>query len=50
MNVTGVGITSGALYTYVDFVIAKNQPFVGGSMAGDGKMSKRININFGYYF
>lgn len=50
MNVTGVAITSGGLYTYVDFVVAENQPFVGGSMAGDGDVNKRVNINFGYYF
>lgn len=50
MNVTGVAITSGGLYTYVDFVVAENQPFVGGSMAGDGGVNKRVNINFGYYF
>ncbi|WP_376708408.1 carbohydrate porin [Shewanella surugensis] len=50
MNVTGVAITSGGLFTYVDFVVAENQPFVGGSMAGDGGVNKRVNINFGYYF
>lgn len=50
MNVTGVAITSGGLYTYVDFVVAENQPFIGGSMVGDGEVNKRININFGYYF
>ncbi len=50
MNVTGVAITSGGLYTYVDFVVAENQPFVGGSMAGDGGVNQRVNINFGYYF
>ena len=50
MNVTGVAITSGGLYTYIDFVIAENQPFIGGSMVGDGDTNKRLNINFGYYF
>ncbi|GGI74945.1 outer membrane beta barrel protein [Shewanella gelidii] len=50
MNVTGVAITSGGLYTYVDFVVAENQPFIGGSMVGDGDTNKRLNINFGYYF
>ncbi|WP_394393600.1 carbohydrate porin [Shewanella woodyi] len=50
MNVTGVAITAGGLYTYVDFVVAENQPFIGGSMAGDGEVNKRVNINFGYYF
>ncbi len=50
MNVTGVAITAGGLYTYVDFVVAENQPFIGGSMVGDGEINKRLNINFGYYF
>lgn len=50
MNVTGMAITSGGLYTYVDYVIAENQPFIGGSMAGDGDTENRFNINFGYYF
>ncbi|WP_329741083.1 carbohydrate porin [Dyella sp. A6] len=50
MNVTGVSVAAGGLFTYFDFVTARNQPFIGGSMAGDGKMEHRININFGYYF
>ena len=50
MNVTGVAVGAGDLYTYFDFVTAKNQPFVGGSMAGDGKVHHRFNINFGFYF
>ncbi len=50
MNVTGITITAGDLYTYVDFVVAENQPFIGGSMAGDGGVNKRVNINLGYYF
>ncbi len=50
MNVTGMAITAGGLYTYVDFVVAENQPFIGGSMVGNGEVNKRVNINFGYYF
>lgn len=50
MNVTGMAITAGGLYTYVDFVVAENQPFIGGTMVGDGETNKRLNINFGYYF
>ncbi|QYK15015.1 carbohydrate porin [Shewanella rhizosphaerae] len=50
MNVTGVAVTAGGLYTYFDFVVAENQPFIGGSMVGDGGTNKRFNINFGYYF
>jgi len=29
---------------------ARNQLFIGGSMAGDGKIEHRFNINVGYYF
>jgi len=51
MNVTGVSVAAGGLFTYFDFVHAKNQPFVGGSIAGDSsETEKRFNINIGYYF
>ncbi|KGJ86864.1 hypothetical protein [Colwellia psychrerythraea] len=51
MNVTGVAITAGGVYAYVDFITAKNQPFIGGTMAGDSdEWNKRLNINIGYYF
>ncbi len=51
MNDTGILITAGDVYTYVDFVTARNQPFIGGSMAGDSDSTEhRVNINFGYYF
>lgn len=51
MNVTGVMVTSGNLYTLVDFAIGQNQPFLGGSLAGDSdEKNSRFNINFGYYF
>jgi hypothetical protein len=51
MNVTGVAISAGGVYAYVDFVVAKNQPFIGGSYAGDSDdWNKRLNINIGYYF
>ncbi|GAW95958.1 MULTISPECIES: hypothetical protein [Colwellia] len=51
MNVLGVAISAGGLYTYVDLVRAKNQPFIGGTMAGDSKAwQTRFNINVGYYF
>ncbi|MCG7541147.1 carbohydrate porin [Pseudoalteromonas sp. CO348] len=51
MNVTGVSLAAGAFFTYVDLVHAKNQPFIGGSIAGDSDESeRRFNINFGYYF
>ncbi|WP_394193300.1 porin [Pseudoalteromonas atlantica] len=51
MNVTGFSIAAGGLFTYVDYVFAKNQPFVGGSIAGDSsETERRFNINVGYYF
>lgn len=51
MNVLGMAVTAGGLYTYFDLVTAKNQPFVGGSMMGDDTATRtRFNINIGYYF
>jgi hypothetical protein len=51
MNVTGVSVAAGGLFTYFDWVHAKNQPFVGGSAAGDSsEYEQRFNINIGYYF
>jgi len=64
-NVTGVSIAAGALFTYVDFVLGKNQPFTnpyitnggfGGAQLTDlgspgaNDWTTRFNINFGYYF
>lgn len=50
MNVLGVGVSAGDLYTYFDFVTGRNQPFIGGTMDGDGKVEHRVNVNFGFYF
>lgn len=51
MNVTGFSVAAGGLFTYFDFVNAKNQPFIGGSVAGDSDdVEQRFNINIGYYF
>jgi hypothetical protein len=51
MNVTGVSVSAGGLFTYFDLVHARNQPFIGGSMAGDSdEIERRFNINIGYYF
>lgn len=51
MNVTGVAISAGGVYAYVDFVVAQNQPFIGGTFAGNSDdWNKRLNINIGYYF
>src|SRR5690606_20726144 len=51
MNVTGFSVAAGGLFTYFDLVHARNQPFVGGSAAGDSNdTERRFNINIGYYF
>ncbi|WP_417689869.1 carbohydrate porin [Pseudidiomarina sp.] len=51
MNILGMAVSAGGLYTYFDLVTAKNQPFVGGSMVGDSdETNTRFNINIGYYF
>lgn len=57
MNVTGVLVTAGNIYTYVDFALGKDQPWLGNvwtnalgtGTAGD-KWHSRFNINIGYYF
>lgn len=51
MNVLGVQVTSGNLYTLIDFASGRNQPFLGGSLADNSKdTNSRLNINFGFYF
>ncbi len=51
MNVLGMAVTAGGLYTYFDLVTARNQPFIGGSMVGESEETNtRFNINIGYYF
>lgn len=57
MNVTGVLITAGNIYTYVDYAAGYNHSWLGGNFiddfaAGipDAKWEARFNINFGYYF
>ncbi|MGS2761401.1 hypothetical protein [Sinomicrobium sp. M5D2P9] len=57
MNVTGVGVAAGNLYTYIDFAAGKNHSWLGGNFiddfAGgnpDARWEARFNINIGYYF
>lgn len=51
MNVLGMSVAAGGMFTYVDFVSAKNQPFIGGTIAGESDETKhRFNVNFGFYF
>lgn len=55
--IPGVMITSGPIYTYVDYAWGKNQPWltsefgVGlGEAKDDARWNSRLNINIGYYF
>lgn len=57
MNVLGVMITAGPVYTYVDFASGLNHPWLSanysdGLAAGlsDSDWHNRFNINIGYYF
>lgn len=51
MNVSGFSVTAGGLFAYFDFVMARNQPFIGSSLANDADdTNARFNINLGYYF
>ncbi len=55
--IPGMLITAGDVYTYVDFAMGKNQPWLTevfgkglGSGVKDPKWNTRLNINAGYYF
>jgi hypothetical protein len=51
MNITGVAVSAGGLYTYVELISAKNHPFIGGSLGSDaGDWNTRFNVNVGFYF
>ncbi len=57
MNVTGVLITAGNVYTYVDFAAGKNHPWLGDvwtTAFANGTPNEgwemRFNVNIGYYF
>jgi hypothetical protein len=51
MNVTGMAVSAGGVYAYFDYIVAENQPFIGGTMDSTGSESaNRFNINVGYYF
>lgn len=51
MNSTGAIISAGPIYTYVEYFMAKNQPFIGGNLVGNASDSEqRLNLNVGYYF
>lgn len=55
--VPGMLITAGSIYTYVDYAMGKNQPWLTGSFGKglgtgvkDAEWNKRFNVNIGYYF
>lgn len=54
--VPGVMITSGPIYTHIDYAMGKNQPWFSSSFTGlakgnsDARWNGRFNINIGYYF
>jgi hypothetical protein len=55
--IPGMLITAGSIYTYVDYAMGKNQPWLTGSFGKglgtgveDAEWQKRFNINIGYYF
>lgn len=57
MNVMGVLVTAGNLYTYIDYAAGYNHSWLGGNFVDDfaagnpnAKWEARFNINFGYYF
>lgn len=57
MNVTGVLISAGHVYTYIDYAHGYNQSWLGGNFVddfsvgdADAKWEARFNINIGYYF
>jgi hypothetical protein len=55
--VPGMLITAGSIYTYVDYAMGKNQPWLTddfgkglGVGVEDAEWLTRFNINIGYYF
>lgn len=57
MNVTGVLVTAGNVYTYIDYAAGYNHSWLGGNYEDDfsvgnpdAKWEARFNINIGYYF
>jgi hypothetical protein len=57
MNVTGVLLTAGNVYTYIDYAAGYNHSWLGGNFVDDfaignpdAKWEARFNVNIGYYF
>lgn len=57
MNVTGILVSAGHVYTYIDYAAGYNHSWLGGNFVDDfstgnpdAKWEARFNINIGYYF
>lgn len=57
MNVTGVLVTAGNIYTYIDYASGYNHSWLGGNFIDDfsrgtsnANWEARFNVNIGYYF
>jgi hypothetical protein len=57
MNVTGILVSAGNVYTYIDYAAGYNHSWLGGNFVDDfsagnpdAKWEARFNINIGYYF
>jgi len=59
MNVVGMMVTAGQVYTYFDYAAGYNHPWLGpvwttalstGNQEDDTQWSARFNVNIGYYF
>lgn len=53
INTLGCAVGTGPIFTYVDYILARDMPFfAGGSMAGGGDddWHGRFNINIGFYW
>ena len=57
MNVTGILVTTGNIYTYIDYAAGYNHSWLGGNYINDfsrgnpdASWEARFNINIGYYF
>ncbi|MGM0648119.1 MAG: hypothetical protein ACQESZ_07005 [Bacteroidota bacterium] len=55
--IPGILVTAGGIYTYIDYAMGKNQPWLTenfgkglGTGVEDPDWNKRFNINIGYYF
>ncbi|MBA6411640.1 hypothetical protein H2508_00710 [Parahaliea sp. F7430] len=53
INTLGCAIGSGPIFTYLDYIVAKNMPYFGNGSLGHGgndDWQSRLNINIGYYW